>query len=232
MQHANLDQSIALAEAVQNQLVRTAGRKNNGVRQAPFWVLVRTSMPAILVELDFICNPAMEKFMASEDGQNKLARAIYNGISKYRKGTTSLPKPVKKEKPSRAKTQAKPDSGKGDKAEKPKTQAKQEKTAQSKPAVTPAPAPAPTPAPAPQPAANASGTVFKIQILTASAPLSEGDRRLKGLSPVSYYKDGKAIKYTYGSYTSSSQASADLKMVRKSFPDAFIIKMVDGKRVK
>ena len=59
MQHTNLDQSIELAEAVQNQLVRTAGRKNNGVRQAPFWVLVRTSMPAILVELDFICNPAM-----------------------------------------------------------------------------------------------------------------------------------------------------------------------------
>ena len=86
MQHANLDQSIELAEAVQNQLVRTAGRKNNGVRQAPFWVLVRTSMPAILVELDFICNPAMEKFMASEQGQQKLALAIYRGIEKYRKG--------------------------------------------------------------------------------------------------------------------------------------------------
>lgn len=27
MQHKNMDQSIALAEAVQNQLVRTAGRK-------------------------------------------------------------------------------------------------------------------------------------------------------------------------------------------------------------
>ncbi len=85
MQHTNLDQSIELAEAVQNQLVRTAGRKNNGVRQAPFWVLVRTSMPAILVELDFICNPAMEKFMASEQGQKKLALAIYRGIEKYRK---------------------------------------------------------------------------------------------------------------------------------------------------
>lgn len=87
MQHSNLDQSIELAEAVQNQLVRTAGRKNNGVRQAPFWVLVRTSMPAILVELDFICNPSMEKFMFSERGQQKLAQAIYNGIARYRKTT-------------------------------------------------------------------------------------------------------------------------------------------------
>lgn len=86
MQHKNMDQSISLAEAVQNQLVRHAGRKNNGVRQAPFWVLVRTTMPAILVELDFICNPAMEKFMASPAGSDKLAQAIYNGVEIYRKG--------------------------------------------------------------------------------------------------------------------------------------------------
>ena len=85
MQHTNMDQSIELAEAVQNELVRTAGRKNNGVRQAPFWVLVGTSMPAILVELDFICNPTMERFMMSEKGQDKLAPAIYKGIERYRK---------------------------------------------------------------------------------------------------------------------------------------------------
>lgn len=88
MQHKNMDQSIALAEAVQNQLVRTAGRKNNGVRQAPFWVLVRTSMPAILVELDFISNPQMEKYMMSDEGSSKLAKAIYNGLERYRKGRT------------------------------------------------------------------------------------------------------------------------------------------------
>lgn len=87
MQHKNMDQSIALAEAVQNQLVRTAGRKNNGVRQAPFWVLVRTSMPAILVELDFISNPQMEKYMASESGSSALAKAIYQGLERYRKGS-------------------------------------------------------------------------------------------------------------------------------------------------
>ncbi|MCM1163451.1 MAG: N-acetylmuramoyl-L-alanine amidase [Muribaculaceae bacterium] len=84
MQHKNMDQSISLAECVQNQLVRTAGRKNNGVRQAPFWVLVRTGMPAILVELDFISNPTQEKFMMSDAGSTKLARAIYNGLENYR----------------------------------------------------------------------------------------------------------------------------------------------------
>lgn len=97
MQHKNMDQSIALAEAVQNQLVRSAGRKNNGVRQAPFWVLVRTGMPSILVELDFICNPTMESFMASEEGSTRLAKAIYNGVSRYRSSSSAtVPKTAKR----------------------------------------------------------------------------------------------------------------------------------------
>ncbi|MDE6378057.1 MAG: N-acetylmuramoyl-L-alanine amidase, partial [Duncaniella sp.] len=93
----NIDQSISLAEAVQHQLVHHAGRKNNGVKQAPFWVLVRTGMPSILVELDFICNPEMESFMASERGSTKLAQAIYNGICKYRGITPAKSKTTSKE---------------------------------------------------------------------------------------------------------------------------------------
>lgn len=84
VQHAAHERSVTLAHEVQKELVSTAGRKNNGVKQAPFYVLVYTTMPSILVELDFICNPEMEKFMASEEGQNKLARAIYNGLCHYR----------------------------------------------------------------------------------------------------------------------------------------------------
>lgn len=110
MQHKNMDQSISLAEAVQNQLVRHAGRKNNGVRQAPFWVLVRTSMPSILVELDFICNPAMEEYMASEKGSTQLARAIYNGVKSYRESSaaTAPAKSRKSEKKEESKAKAVP----------------------------------------------------------------------------------------------------------------------------
>ena len=213
MQHANLDQSIELAEAVQNQLVRTAGRKNNGVRQAPFWVLVRTSMPAILVELDFICNPTMEKFMASEQGQKKLALAIYRGIEKYRKGADK-PSASRKERvvadsrpeelPSAGAAQSGSETGAGKKAE-------------SKPAA----------------ADDAKDRiVYKIQFLTAGSPLRKGDSRLKGLSPVDYYKDGNMVKYTYGSYGSQAEASKELKKIKKSFPDAFVIKTRNGKRIK
>lgn len=78
-------QSIDFAQLAQNELVDVAGRADKGVRQAGFWVLWATSMPAVLVELDFICNPASEKFLASEDGQRRCAQAIYNAVSTYYK---------------------------------------------------------------------------------------------------------------------------------------------------
>ncbi|MCM1050343.1 MAG: N-acetylmuramoyl-L-alanine amidase [Paenibacillus sp.] len=206
MQHKNMDQSIALAEAVQNQLVRHAGRKNNGVRQAPFWVLVRTSMPAILVELDFICNPAMETFMSSDAGSTKLARAIYNGVERYR--TTSS---------SRATTKSNPRPHPASKA-----RPEPEETVPDGTPVT---------------KAETNGEkdrdiVYKIQFLTAPKAIRKGDARFKKLSPVDSYKDGGMIKYTYGAYYSMAEANRELKKVKKKFPDAFVIKTRNGKRVK
>lgn len=217
MQHANLDQSIELAEAVQNQLVRTAGRKNNGVRQAPFWVLVRTSMPAILVELDFICNPAMEKFMASEQGQQKLALAIYRGIEKYRKGGA---KPAAEQKKPAARNNISADeTDETPTVEKTEPKATVESGRKE-----------PTKASAAEDTQNR--IIYKIQFLTASSPLRKGDARLKKLSPVDYYKDGKVVKYTYGSYSSQAEANKELSKIKKSFPDAFVIKTRNGKRIK
>jgi len=204
MQHKNMDQSIALAEAVQNQLVRTAGRKNNGVRQAPFWVLVRTSMPSILVELDFICNPTMETFMASEAGSTKLARAIYNGIERYRNasGATSKKFPAHRH-AVKQRSAPKPDT---------------EYTPDSQTTVTKI--------------ASSSEIIYKIQFLTSPTVLKKGDKKLKGLKGVESYRDGGSVKYTYGSYPSVKAATADLKKIKTKFPDAFVIKTRDGKRIK
>lgn len=82
-QKRNLGESIRVAGDSQNELVDTGGRANRGVRQAGFWVLWATSMPAVLVELDFICNPESVKFMTSEKGEDKLAASLYNSIKKF-----------------------------------------------------------------------------------------------------------------------------------------------------
>jgi N-acetylmuramoyl-L-alanine amidase len=79
----HLNQSLDFAAMAQKQLVSTAGRADKGVRQAGFWVLWATSMPAVLVELDFICNPTQEAFLNSADGRDKCATALYNAFCQY-----------------------------------------------------------------------------------------------------------------------------------------------------
>ncbi|MDE6613450.1 MAG: hypothetical protein K2K28_02730 [Clostridia bacterium] len=74
--------------------------------------------------------------------------------------------------------------------------------------------------------------VYKVQFLTSDSELRRGDKRLKGLSPVESYRDGGLVKYTHGSTTSMAEAQKILKKVKKSFPQAFIIKTRDGKRIK
>ncbi len=79
-QKKNLSESHRFAKSVQDNLVKIAGRKDRGVHQAGFWVLWSTSMPSVLVELDFICNPESANFMTSKDGVDKLAEAIFQAI--------------------------------------------------------------------------------------------------------------------------------------------------------
>lgn len=82
-QKRNLVESFRVAGDAQNELTGNAGRANRGVRQAGFWVLWATSMPAVLVELDFICNPESVEFMTSDAGVDKMAKSLCNALKKF-----------------------------------------------------------------------------------------------------------------------------------------------------
>lgn len=84
-QNAHMKQSIDFAKIAQKHLVRDASRRDKGIWQDGFWVLWATSMPAVLVELDFICNPLQEKFLNSVDGRKKCATALFNAVAEYYK---------------------------------------------------------------------------------------------------------------------------------------------------
>lgn len=83
-QNAYLDQSIYLASEVQNQFENRVSRHNRGVRQAGFYVLYKTTMPSILIELGFLSNPEEEKFLNSVQGQEYMASAVYRAIKDYK----------------------------------------------------------------------------------------------------------------------------------------------------
>lgn len=83
-QNKHMEQSVAFAQEIENELIENAGRADKGVRQAGFWVLWATGMPSVLIELDFICNPSQEKFLASDKGQKQLAMSIVNAFKRYK----------------------------------------------------------------------------------------------------------------------------------------------------
>lgn len=120
-QKKNLGQSLKFADKAQKELVKTAGRKDRGVKQAGFWVLWATSMPSVLVELDFICNPTQAKYLSSEAGQQELAQSLFNALESYIKSlhnptaaaepATENPEPLKIEETFTASAEPQQDSG-------------------------------------------------------------------------------------------------------------------------
>jgi N-acetylmuramoyl-L-alanine amidase len=83
IQNKHMSQSLAFASGIQQSFVKSK-RHSRGVRQAGLLVLRKTGMPAVLIELGFISNPAEERFMASTDGQRTLAQAIYRAFDRYK----------------------------------------------------------------------------------------------------------------------------------------------------
>jgi N-acetylmuramoyl-L-alanine amidase len=76
-------ESSKLAEYIQNELNELLYTRDRGVKQAPFRVLMRTAMPAVLIETAFISNGSEEKKLKNEEFLDKIAFAIYNGVSKF-----------------------------------------------------------------------------------------------------------------------------------------------------
>lgn len=71
-----------LAGQVLSSLVDATGQRNRGVFARPsLYVLRKTSMPAVLLEMGFITNPG-DAFLMSEDPE-LFARGIYRGLRRY-----------------------------------------------------------------------------------------------------------------------------------------------------
>ena len=74
--------------------------------------------------------------------------------------------------------------------------------------------------------------VFKIQFLTASKKLLQGDKAFKGLNPVEYYIDKGMYKYTYGQTTDYNEIVRIKRKVNEKFKDAFIVAFIRGERIE
>jgi N-acetylmuramoyl-L-alanine amidase len=85
MQHDYMDSSLAFAEKIQNEFVNTLKRANRGVRQAAFWVLLKSACPGVLIEMGFISNADEEKWLSSDAGKKGIVNGIFAAFEKYYK---------------------------------------------------------------------------------------------------------------------------------------------------
>ncbi|MBD5226239.1 MAG: N-acetylmuramoyl-L-alanine amidase [Bacteroidales bacterium] len=234
-QNHRLDQSIEFADAIHGQLVKTAGREPKGVRQAGFWVLWATSMPSVLVELDFICNPEAEKFMASDEGQEEMVIALYNALCAYINtyGAQTTGENIKVAEalvPTHAGYHRHasgeaphlavniPEIGSTNDETGAKVYAETITNVKQTAGI-------------PEISSDTDEPMYYVQILASAEAVKKGSSELKGLTDVEYYKDGGMYKYAVGKTTQVSEAQTLMKTIRRTFPGCFIIKMVNGKRV-
>lgn len=69
-----------LAGMLQTELIKETKLPSRGVFQAGYYVLVSSSMPAVLIECGYLSNKSDEEYLISKRGQEDIARGIYKSI--------------------------------------------------------------------------------------------------------------------------------------------------------
>jgi len=208
MQNEYLDQSINYATFLQQQFSGTLKRGDRGVRQAAFWVLLKSACPSVLVEMGFISNPDEERFLASDNGQKKIAQAICDAFSSFYRKTTSLKVDttvVVPEKP--VTTQPAPTT-------------KTTQPAQTTPTTQTTEPSESTETPLPR---------YAVQIFASHEKLAWDDRRFNGRRDCEYIKIGEWYKYYCGVTDDREEAFKLSKELQSKFPGCFVIKVMTNK---
>ncbi|HEV2116312.1 MAG TPA: N-acetylmuramoyl-L-alanine amidase [Terriglobales bacterium] len=93
-QQNRIAESHEFADDVQAAMAHDiAGERNRGVREAPFIVLTGANMPAILTEISFMSNEGDESNLRNPQYRQKIAQALYDGVSTYVNGLSGVASP-------------------------------------------------------------------------------------------------------------------------------------------
>ncbi|HUK19200.1 MAG TPA: N-acetylmuramoyl-L-alanine amidase [Bryobacteraceae bacterium] len=85
------EESKEFAGRIQTALYAFSARsfpteRNRGVKKAPFVVLIGAQMPSVLAEIGFVSNTREEALLKKPDYRQRLAEALFRGVSRYADG--------------------------------------------------------------------------------------------------------------------------------------------------
>jgi len=75
--------AIDIQSYMLSSVKKSFSSRDGGVREAPFWVLVGATMPAVLVEMGYITHPQEGKNLGKSAYQDRIAQGIANGVDAY-----------------------------------------------------------------------------------------------------------------------------------------------------
>lgn len=204
IQNSFLDKSLEFAGNVQHELLSKSNFHNRGVKQDVFLVLYKTAMPGVLIEVGFISNANEEKYLMSEEGQQKTADAICKALVDY---SHSRIKKIENNLASNPEDNIVADTSVSGKAD---------SNVNVNADVN----------------ANEENIVYKVQFLTSSKRLSMSDKRFRNIADVSFYKQQNLYKYTSGKYYTFGEAEKSRKNIAKSgYKDAFVVAFRGDERI-
>ena len=198
MQNAHLEHSLQFAEDVANAMKGGPISRSRGVSQDPFWVLWRTTMPSVLVEVGFITNANDLGTLRSQDGRDKIAENLFKAVQTFKKrydgSMSASPAP----------------------AAKPKEEAKAEPVPETKPE------PEVMAEAAPSKVDNPSGIIYGVQVLATGRKMKANDPFFKGYTPLEV-QSGKLYKYILVPGEDLSVVRKKKSELDKKFPGCFIV---------
>jgi N-acetylmuramoyl-L-alanine amidase len=85
----HLDRSAELARLLEAELRQRGTLSGRPIERAPLNVLESANMPAVLIEMGYLTNPAEERRMVGAEFQNTFAQTVYDAVLKFRDLTES-----------------------------------------------------------------------------------------------------------------------------------------------
>lgn len=252
MQAEYQTQSIDLAARVQDEFTSNLKLINRGVKQAGFLVLKQSTMPAVLVEMGFISNPAERNFLISAAGKEKVAESVFKAFSTYKKtidsksiftlatsaGNTDSPVNAKNSSdkttnttvetadiPAKATDTADKDSDSQTRTTNPQPRAtgSQPKTAENQATTVNS-----QETPAKKQVNATDAKYYSVQIGAINKEIPATPANFKGVTNVHRLFVKPYHKYYTGKFSTFNEAKAEKNRLSKKFPGAFVVVIRDG----
>lgn len=205
MQNSHLEQSMKFAQIIGRNLKGGPIKADRGLWQDPFYVLWKTATPAVLVELGFISNPGDLAALRRKADRDELAQRLFNAFKEYKEAydaSIRLGRPEAVPVRGAGKDDAEPSGGGGDAGAEPAGSGKDAASLQP------------------------GETIYAVQFLVSSKKYAPGDPVFMGYESLEL-PAGNLRKYFVCPSDDIGNPGAALVKIRKSFPDAFLVKIKD-----